>query len=143
MIVQTSFLRALGWAVLIHIVLLAAVGLSWKGTPRDYQVDFFFWGEILRPQELEPIVVKGGGDPAGIRILLPSPPVTPVQMSAWRLGSSVEKPAPMKESFEDKGAPSKFPTNRVELDDPLPGTSGGAHVDIPDAPRILLRRPGT
>ena len=66
----------------------------------------------------------------------------PVQMSAWRLGSSVEKPESVRISTQDKAVPDKFMTERVVLDDPAQATSKNVRLDIPDAPRVYLRRPG-
>ena len=137
---QMSFFRALAWALAIHLVFLGVFVFTWKGSSKDYRVDFFFWGGILRQQELMPMQVEEGPGERSLRLISPSSILAPVQMGAWRLGSSVEKPESVRIRVEDKGIPTKFMTERVELNEPDRTTSENARLGIPEAPRVYLRQ---
>ncbi|MBF0122023.1 MAG: hypothetical protein HQL21_01280 [Candidatus Omnitrophica bacterium] len=132
---------ALSFSVFIHIVFLGLFVLSCRGEVKDFKIDFFFWGGILRHQELLPVLSDESQNDGRVRIDSPSAIWAPVQMVAWRLGSSVEKPELFKVREEDKSLPSKFMTARVELDVQDQLISKDSQLGIPEAPKVYFRRP--
>ena len=140
---QVPFFQAFVFALLVHVVCFSFFVFTWKGSFKDYQVDFVFWGGILRHQELIPVLVEQGRGDRSVRIIAPSSILAPVQMNAWRLGSSVEKPESVRIESEDTRVPSKFMPKRVELEGSVEPTSGRLQFDIPDAPKVYLRRPAS
>ena len=137
---RVPFFQAFVLALLVHVVCFCFFVFTWKGSFKDYQVDFVFWGGILRHQELMPVSVEQGRGDRSVRIIAPSSILAPVQMNAWRLGSSVEKPESVRTWMEGKAAPAKFMTERVDLDGPAQGTAGNSRFDIPEPPRVYLGR---
>lgn len=140
---RSAWHRALLAALLAHAVLFQVFVFSMQGVARDYETDLFFWGSILREQDLLPVSFSQEGGAEAVQIMAPSAILPPVQMRAWRTGSAVDKPYPLPPKGEEKELPGRFMTERVELDPVMEGAADSLSLDIPDPPRVKLLRPGS
>jgi hypothetical protein len=128
--------QALLVAVLLHAAVFLLLSPAVKMGPHLKKTDLVFWGSILRAQDLMPVSHEAQGI-SDVRVIAPDNFVYSTKASAWKFGSSVEKPERPHEvvSFPEM-FPQKFITDRVVLDN-TDGEDDG--VDLPKAGNISLK----
>lgn len=136
------FWGAMCLSLLLTGILLGAFVFTWPGTPQDFRSELFFWGSILRQQELVPEEAVGSDEEKDVRIVSPSPILAPLQARVWSLGSAVEKPESLKVFLGSEILPPKFSAERVDLGGVEDASENMNILGIPEPPRIFLRRTG-
>ncbi|GEM_PF-6267576 len=121
-------------AVVAHALILACVVVTLRGTPDMYKLSITFWGNILRPQEVSPLMfadasLSGEED-------IPDLPVQGPGPGEWLQAIQVEKPElfyniPVR---QDSAIP-RFSGERVfPVDADMPAGS----VDLPPGASVDL-----
>jgi hypothetical protein len=110
--------QALFLAVIFHAAVFLALTPAFQMVPHAPKIDLVFWGSILRAQDLMPGLRDAEGI-SDIRVITPASFTHSTQVSAWKFGSSVEKPERPQASvsFSEAVLPQKYLTERVVLDD--------------------------
>jgi len=129
--------QALLLAVFFHVAVFLALTPAFQKGPRAQKIDLVFWGSILRAQDLMPGIREAEGI-SDVRVIAPVAHVRSTQVSAWKFGSSVEKPDRPQAvvSFSEEVFPEKFMTERVVLDDVVEEDAG---LDLPQAETVSLK----
>jgi hypothetical protein len=129
--------QALLLAVIFHAAVFLALTPAFQKGPHAPKIDLVFWGSILRAQDLMPGMREAEGI-SDVRVIAPVAYIRSTEVSAWKFGSSVEKPerAQAVVSFSDEMFPPKFMTERVVLDDA--GNEDGG-LDLPQAKIVTLK----
>lgn len=129
--------QALLLAVIFHAAVFLALTPTFQKLPHAQKIDLVFWGSILRAQDLLPALREAEGI-SDVRVITPAAFIRSAQTSAWKFGSSVEKPERPHAvvSFSEEEAPQKFMTERVVLDDVGDEDAG---LGLPQAGTVSLK----
>ena len=124
-------------AVVFHAAVFLALTPAFQKGPHAQKVDLVFWGSILRVQDLMPGMQEAEGI-SDVRVITPVAFIRSAQVSAWKLGSLVEKPgrAQALASSSEDVFPQKFLTERVVLDD---AGDQNSELDLPKAETVSLK----
>jgi len=131
-----TWTNSVSLAVACHLAALLLLTISFRGMPRDYQMEFFFWGDIVRKEELSPGRVRSLGEPESPNVDL-SKKGRGV-FSLWSKGL-VDKPD-VKNAAGDAGLPDpiKFSGPRVTWNEEADRTPV---VEFDEPPAVKLRYP--
>jgi len=129
--------QALFLAVIFHAAVFLALTPALQRVPHAQQIDLVFWGSILRTQDLMPGLREAEGI-SDVRVIAPTSFTHSTQVSAWKFGSSVEKPERPQASvsYSEVMSPQKFLTERVVLDDAGDQDNG---LGLPLAETVTLK----
>jgi hypothetical protein len=129
--------QALLLAVFFHAAVFLALTPAFQKGPHAQKIDLVFWGSILRAQDLMPGMQEAEGI-SDVPVITPVAFIRSTQVSAWKFGSSVEKPERPQAviSFSEEVFPQKFMTERVVLDDAGDEDAG---LDLPQAETVSLK----
>ena len=131
----SALLPAVFAALVCHGIVFSGVKIVFSGTPHDYASEFFFWGSIVRKDELSPGLRTSSVVPAGEATFVFQ--TGPGRFLLWDRGLALDKP----EMLGEKKAsvlpePFKFSGPRVVIDG---DQDSAASIEFPAPPRIRLR----
>ena len=128
----------LSLALLLHILALSFVAIRFNAPAAGFQHEFYFWGGVVRKEELSPgkRYSSGAGEDAGIQtVILDHGPM------AWFRGLGIDKPATQQNQRTPLPLPIKFSGPRVTIDEENHRSVSQGLGDIPAPIPVKLRYP--
>lgn len=121
-----------------HLIVFSLVTVTFNGTFREFRPEFFFWGSIVRKEELVP--GKIGQWNFSMQNMFALSREKGAYSSIWGKGIAVDK-TEMQNTSKSFTLPDplKFLGPRVILDNDQDGEA--RHFDLPALPKVKLRYP--